>query len=182
MSSTGKRLRFEVLKRDGFRCRYCGANAASTLLHVDHVVPIAEGGTDDPENLVAACADCNLGKSSVSLDASPLGASASTDAMLEHAEQIRAYLAAVKEVELARGELVQMVIDRWVESVDPEGMQRDVIASLPTWIQDIGLERVMQAVDVIAKRSDINRSTGRHRYFIAVMRNMRDGTTPTRSR
>ena len=49
-----KRVRFEVLKRDGFRCRYCGANASSTVLHVDHVIAVADGGTDDPSNLVAA--------------------------------------------------------------------------------------------------------------------------------
>ena len=28
-----------------------------------HIVPVAAGGTDDPANLVAACQDCNLGKS-----------------------------------------------------------------------------------------------------------------------
>jgi DNA-directed RNA polymerase subunit RPC12/RpoP len=54
--------RFYVLARDHYRCRYCGAGAETAKLHVDHVVPVAAGGTDDTWNLTAACQDCNLGK------------------------------------------------------------------------------------------------------------------------
>jgi hypothetical protein len=65
-----KRLRFEVLKRDGHTCRYCGAKAPDVPLTVDHVTPVALGGRDEPSNLVTACRGCNSGKSSVSPDAS----------------------------------------------------------------------------------------------------------------
>ena len=54
--------RFAILKRDGFRCKYCGASGDGVELHVDHVVPVSRGGTDHPANLVAACATCNMGK------------------------------------------------------------------------------------------------------------------------
>src|SRR5690606_30428171 len=64
-----KRTRFEVLRRDRHACRYCGASAPEATLTVDHVTPVALGGTDDPSNLVAACRDCNYGKSSSSPDA-----------------------------------------------------------------------------------------------------------------
>lgn len=63
-----KRLRFEILKRDGFACRYCGATAPDVALHVDHVVPESLGGRTEPQNLVAACADCNSGKASTHPD------------------------------------------------------------------------------------------------------------------
>ncbi len=62
-------LRFEILRRDGFACTYCGAKAPEAVLHVDHVVPVALGGNDDPSNLTTACEDCNAGKGSTSLDA-----------------------------------------------------------------------------------------------------------------
>lgn len=64
-----KRLRFEVLRRDGFRCTYCGATPKEKELHVDHLIPVALGGTDAPENLATACADCNQGKASTTLEA-----------------------------------------------------------------------------------------------------------------
>jgi hypothetical protein len=56
------RRRFEVLSRDHFRCRYCGRDARDTVLEVDHVVPIAKGGTDSMENLATACIECNRSK------------------------------------------------------------------------------------------------------------------------
>lgn len=60
----GARLRFEILRRCNFACYYCGVPAALGVkqLHIDHVIPVSLGGTDDPWNLVAACWDCNIGK------------------------------------------------------------------------------------------------------------------------
>lgn len=55
--------RFKVLTRDGHKCRYCGRGADQVALDVDHIIPVREGGTDDLDNLVAACVDCNMGKS-----------------------------------------------------------------------------------------------------------------------
>lgn len=68
------RLRFEILRRDGFRCHYCGATPGERELHVDHVIPEALGGTDEPGNLVTACVPCNLGKASVPPDAPTVAA------------------------------------------------------------------------------------------------------------
>lgn len=60
-------IRFRVLERDGFRCKYCGATSATRQLHVDHIVAVAAGGRNDMANLAASCADCNLGKAARSL-------------------------------------------------------------------------------------------------------------------
>lgn len=68
--AVSKRLRFEILRRDNHACRYCGAKAPDTEIVVDHVVPVALGGTDEPSNLVAACVPCNTGKTSLPADAS----------------------------------------------------------------------------------------------------------------
>ncbi len=54
--------RFRVLRRDGFRCVYCGASAREARLVVDHVIPVARGGRDTMETLATACDPCNLGK------------------------------------------------------------------------------------------------------------------------
>lgn len=55
--------RFSVLSRDRFTCRYCSRSAPEVELQIDHVKPVADGGSNELENLVTACADCNLGKS-----------------------------------------------------------------------------------------------------------------------
>lgn len=58
-------LRYEVLKRDRFRCVLCGASPATILgciLHVDHVIPFSKSGKTVSENLRSLCGSCNLGK------------------------------------------------------------------------------------------------------------------------
>lgn len=45
-----------------------------TAKTLNHVIPLALGGGDEPENLITACADCNAGKSSSNPDAPIEGA------------------------------------------------------------------------------------------------------------
>lgn len=57
------RLRFRVLKRDGYRCQLCGRTAQDGVkLEVDHKVARHNGGSDDPSNLHVLCFPCNRGK------------------------------------------------------------------------------------------------------------------------
>ena len=60
--------RFDALTRDQYRCIYCGRGSGIVELQIDHLVPVAKGGTNDPDNLVAACRDCNAGKSDATLE------------------------------------------------------------------------------------------------------------------
>lgn len=53
-----RKTRALILERDGYRCRYCAARATA----VDHVTPVAKGGTDVSVNLVATCAAGNARK------------------------------------------------------------------------------------------------------------------------
>lgn len=60
------KLRYQVLKRDNFKCCACGASPAkdsSVELHIDHIVPWSKGGETTMENLQTLCSKCNLGKS-----------------------------------------------------------------------------------------------------------------------
>lgn len=62
----GLKLRFEVLKRDYFTCRMCGASPSkdpSVVLHIDHIIPWSKGGETVIDNLQTLCSKCNLGKS-----------------------------------------------------------------------------------------------------------------------
>lgn len=56
--------RRRILDRDGWLCCWCGAD----LTHygakptVDHIIPLARGGTRDDDNCMAACAPCNYSR------------------------------------------------------------------------------------------------------------------------
>lgn len=44
------------------RCGYCGISLKGDY-HIDHIVPVNSGGQNDIDNLLLACAACNLSKS-----------------------------------------------------------------------------------------------------------------------
>lgn len=60
------KLRFDVFKRDNFKCCACGASPAKDVnveLHIDHIFPWSKGGETEIDNLQTLCSRCNIGKS-----------------------------------------------------------------------------------------------------------------------
>lgn len=67
-------LRNEILERNGFTCQLCGAGAGDpdpfntnrkVRLHIDHIKPLSQGGTNDRNNLRVLCSACNQGKANI---------------------------------------------------------------------------------------------------------------------
>jgi hypothetical protein len=61
----GLKLRFKILTRDDFECKYCGRSPRydkNIILEVDHVHPVSKGGSWEESNLITACKECNNGK------------------------------------------------------------------------------------------------------------------------
>lgn len=85
-----KKTRFEVFKRDGFKCQYCGKNSSDTILEVDHIKPVIEGGTNDLINLVTSCFECNRGKGKIKL----------SDSTVAHLEQEEIKLLKLKQEQM----------------------------------------------------------------------------------
>lgn len=58
-------LRYDVLKRDNFTCKICGASSKKdgVKLEVDHIFPVSKGGKTEMSNLQTLCERCNRGKS-----------------------------------------------------------------------------------------------------------------------
>lgn len=57
-------LRMKIMDRDGRRCRACGMAAEDGVtLEVDHITPVAKGGSNEEANLWVLCRPCNSGKS-----------------------------------------------------------------------------------------------------------------------
>lgn len=96
----GAKLRFEVFKRDSFRCQYCGRSAPQVILQVDHIDPVTEGGTNDIMNLITACRECNLGKGArrISDDATIRKEKQQLDELNERREQLEMMMLWRKEL------------------------------------------------------------------------------------
>jgi len=52
----------EVAKAERLACFWCKKSVPKDLRHVDHIIPLARGGSHTRENLCCACKRCNLTK------------------------------------------------------------------------------------------------------------------------
>ncbi len=111
------KLRFEVFKRDGFRCQYCGRSAPQVRLHVDHIEPVAKAGTNDIMNLITACADCNLGKGArrISDDAAIRKEKQQLDELNERREQMEMMMQWRKELSKLNDQTLSYVESCFIE-------------------------------------------------------------------
>jgi len=71
-----KKMRVEIFERNGFTCQYCGAtkgdpdpycDTKKLTLHIDHKIPIAQGGKSSKDNLRVLCSACNAGRSNIQM-------------------------------------------------------------------------------------------------------------------
>jgi len=174
-----KRTRFEVLRRDNNACRYCGQMAPDVKLTIDHVVPVALGGGDDPSNLVTACVDCNAGKTSVAPD------QALVDDVTADALRWSAAMKKAGEVLAAKDEPLEAYIksftEKWSEwstggSWEPREIAkpsgwRDSIAAF--YRAELPVGSMLRAVS-IAMDKDSVRPDATFRYFCGVCWRMLD--------
>lgn len=89
--SVSKKLRFEVFKRDGFACQYCGSTPPNAVLECDHIEPKSKGGADEIDNLVCACFECNNDKSDSLLNNIPASIEEKRALLAEKEKQLQAF-------------------------------------------------------------------------------------------
>ena len=58
----GYDVRHYLFKKFNFRCTQCGVTNKEAVLHIDHVIPISRGGSNNEDNLQVLCKTCNLSK------------------------------------------------------------------------------------------------------------------------
>jgi hypothetical protein len=173
-----QKVRFEIFKRDGFRCIYCGATPVSTPLHCDHVVAIADGGSNDPSNLVTACSDCNLGKGVVRIEKKTLQPIA-TEADRDHADQIREYLAVQRTIEEAKTLAHEAIADRWQELIGP--LSEEMFRRLRVVMKEWPIEKLEEAMQITGRKLeslgeefDYDTSVHQAKYFHGILRSWKN--------
>lgn len=161
-----KRVRFEVFKRDQFSCQYCGAHPPNVLLEVDHVTPVAEGGSNDEGNLLTACFNCNRGKAAVPLSVVPKSLAEKAAETVEREAQIAGY----RDVMDARADRIEE--DAWqvadiLDSTARKGFRRDWLTSIRTFNKKLDLHEVKEAAEIAFSRKPYSEGQ-RFKYFCGI--------------
>jgi hypothetical protein len=166
-----KRVRFEVFKRDGFTCQYCGAHPPSVVLHVDHIDAVANGGQNDMDNLLTSCEACNLGKGARALTAVPESLADKAARIAEAEEQLAGYSAVMQ----ARRERIEADVWDVVEALTGEReIRRDQYASVKHFVERLGLHECLEAAEIASAR--IGYARKRFLYFCGICwKKIRDG-------
>ncbi|MCH8822098.1 MAG: HNH endonuclease [Planctomycetes bacterium] len=115
--SIPKGVRFDVFKRDSFKCQYCGATAPDVLLEIDHIKPVSKGGTNDITNLITSCQACNTGKSDKLLDQNSAVAKSRTqlEQLQERREQLEMMMAWMEGLRELKDAAIDRVSNYWHE-------------------------------------------------------------------
>ncbi|HEX9798919.1 MAG TPA: HNH endonuclease [Thermoanaerobaculia bacterium] len=139
-----------MFKRDSFKCQYCGAAAPQVLLHVDHISPVAKGGSNDITNLVTSCEACNLGKRDRSL--SDDSAIEKSRRQLEELQERREQLEMMMEWKVGLRDLASDAADRacdyWQHYTPGWSVSSDGKKSIAQWIKKFSLAEVLSAMDI----------------------------------
>lgn len=176
--SLSKKVRFEVFKRDSFKCQYCGKSSPDVVLEVDHIHPVSKGGENDIMNLVTSCRDCNAGKS---------------DRELGDDSAIQRQRKQLEDLEIRREQLSMMV--QWREGLDSidEDAALAVVAQIDKtiaphahinekgrddvrkWLKKFSVSEILDAMDDCLSRHEMTSIEDVEKFFglipkIAAMR------------
>lgn len=172
-----KSKRFRIFSRDKFRCRYCGLESDRVTLVVDHIIPVAKGGTDDDSNLLTSCEDCNQGKS-----AKELGKIAPTvqDERLiqqEMREQI-AQAKIAKAAAIARSTTDSMILEFWGDQFGDEHGRQHILSHMRNLVGEFGVQRVFSWIEIAAAKAiekGLYTTASRLRYIHGIKKKCKEG-------
>lgn len=159
--SLSKRLRFEIFARDGFTCRYCGGQSDTVRLHVDHVIPVCQGGTNDEANLITSCESCNLGKGGKTIKQS---APSEMD-RLRIAQDLREQLVSAemaKEASRARRARRDSLEQFWLEQTGRSRADKSTLATIMCYVNDLGEDLVYPWIEKAALNCPSDTDMGRY--------------------
>lgn len=150
--SISKKLRFEVFKRDGFSCQYCGSKPPEVPLEVDHITPVSKGGLNDIDNLLTACFDCNRGKSNNELSSVPKKLSDKIERVKVAQSQYAEYKKLLREKELLVEADIYSVEIVYNTAFEGYIFTDNFRITVKKFIQKMGIESVVDAMEIACIR------------------------------
>lgn len=152
--SIAKSVRFEVFKRDGFKCQYCGQLSPDVILHVDHINPVSKGGDNDIMNLVTSCVDCNLGKGARELDddAAVTKQRAQLEELNERREQLEMMIQWRDSMKEMDSDVVDLVAPEIEEQIPGHEVNETGRKKIKSWIKKYGFKKVTNALETAAEK------------------------------
>jgi hypothetical protein len=149
-----KKIRFEVFKRDGFQCAYCGKTPPEVTLEVDHIEPKSKGGKDGIENLITACFDCNRGKKDIPLDKIPNKLQDNIEILKAKEEQLREYRKFVKSIRARINKDIDLVQDEFQKYFEGYAFSDDFRISVKEFLSAMEFYQVIDAMNIACLRMD----------------------------
>lgn len=161
-----KRVRFEVFKRDSFKCQYCGLSAPDAILHIDHIKPVSKGGDNAMVNLVTSCDACNLGKSDKELsdNSAVVKQKDQLDAINEKREQLEMMLNWRESMKSIDDDYVNAIADEINEYSSSRSLNDHGKKSIKAWLKKYSLNEIFEAIEKSAnsKFADKDLDDGEH--------------------
>lgn len=146
--------RFEVFKRDGFACQYCGKKPTEVVLEVDHIDPKSKGGADHIDNWITACFECNRGKADNKLTSLPATIKHKKELLIERQKQVRAYNELLEEIEVLKQSDVEEIGNYFYAGFGRGGyiFAGDWERSIKWFLQKLPKQRIKDAIDIALLR------------------------------
>lgn len=148
--SLTKKTRFEVFKRDSFKCQYCGKSAPDVILNVDHIKPVAAGGNNGMTNLITSCFDCNMGKKARLLDDNSMleKQKKQLEELNERRQQLEMMMEWRESLMSIEQEQINFAMTRWSDLLKDEyKLNENGIKTLRRMLKKYGLNNVLDAFD-----------------------------------
>ena len=152
--SISKKTRFEVFKRDGFKCQYCGAAAPDVLLEVDHIDPVSKDGPHDILNFLTACSSCNNGKSDrrLSDDSALKKQHAQLEELQARREQLEMMLRWREGLKDIESEAIEVIANAWKSAAAGLYLNDTGRKSAKALLKRHGLQTVLDAIETAAEK------------------------------
>ena len=143
-------LRFEIFKRDGFTCVYCGRNPPSVILEVDHILPRSKKGTDKIENLATACFECNRGKRDKKLSEVAPSIKVSLARVKEGEAQMKEYRTFLRKKERQIVKDIEDIDDFFSSLTGNKKIFADSYkrTTIRTFLKNLSKQEIMEALDL----------------------------------